>query len=42
MVEGGLREGSGCGPALPFERDVDGGHVLLEEHSKGSREIGIV
>ena len=42
MVEGGLREGSGCGPALPVERGVDGGHVLLEERSKGSREIGIV
>ncbi len=42
MVEGGLSEGSGCGPTLPFERDVDGGHVLLEERSKGSREIRIV
>jgi len=42
VVEGGLREGSGCGPALPFERDVDGGHVLLEERSKGGRDIGIV
>ena len=39
----GLREGSGCGPALPFERDVDGGHgVLLDESSKSGREIGIV
>ena len=42
MVEGGLREGSVCGPPLPFERDVDGGHVLLEERSKGGRDIGIV
>ena len=42
MVEGGLREGSGCGPALPFKRDVDGGHVLLEESSKGGCKIGIV
>ena len=43
MVEGSLREGSGCGPTLPFERDVDGGHgVLLEESSKSGCEIGIV
>ncbi len=42
MVEGGLREGSVSGPPLPFERDVDGGHVLLEERSKGGRDIGIV
>jgi len=42
VVEGGLREGSGCGPALPFERDVNGGHVLLEESSKGGHEIRIV
>ena len=42
MVEGGLKEGSGCGPALPFERDVDGVHVLLEESSKGGRKIRIV
>ena len=42
MVEGGLSGGSGCGSALPFERDIDGGHVLLEERSKGGREIGIV
>ena len=41
-MEGGLREGSGCGSALPFERDINGGHVLLEERSKGGREIGIV
>ena len=42
MVEGGLREGSVCGPVLPFQRDVDRGHVLLEERSKGGRDIGIV
>ena len=42
MVEGGLSGGRGCGPALPFERDVDRGHVLLEERSKGGRKIGIV
>ena len=42
MVEGGLREGSVCGPALPFEREVGGGHVFLEERSKGSRDIGII
>jgi hypothetical protein len=41
-VEGGLREGSKCGLTLPFERDVGGGHVLLEECGKGGREIGIV
>jgi hypothetical protein len=42
VVEGSLREGSVCGPVLPFERDVDGGHVLLEERSKGGHDIGIV
>ena len=42
MVEGGLSGGRGCGPALPFERDIDRGHVLLEERSKGGCEIGIV
>ena len=41
-MEGGLREGSWCGLALPFERDVDGGHVLLEERGKGGCQIGIV
>ena len=41
-MEVGLREGSKCGLVLPFERDVDGGHVLLEERGKGGCEIGIV
>ena len=41
MVEGDLREGSG-GPPQPFERDVDGGHMLLEERGKCGRDIGIV
>ncbi len=33
--------GPPCGPR-PFERDVDGGHVLFEECSKGGRDIEIV
>ena len=41
-MEGGLSGGRGCGPTLPFGRDVDRGHVLLEERSKGGRKIGIV
>jgi hypothetical protein len=42
VVEGGLREGSVCGPSLPFKREVEGGHVLLEERREGGRDIGII